>query len=519
MTRHDYDVAIIGGGLAGSLLARQLRRQLPDARVAVFEKSQAASFKVGESTVELASNYLVRRVGLSRYLYEHHLPKNGLRFFFDTPARDAALEAMSEIGSVALPYLPAFQIDRARFETDLCAMNQEDGVDVVRGKVTRLALDGASGHRFEVQREGGKRDGANLSVSARWVVDASGRASLLAKKLALRVEEPHAIAAVWGRYENVVDLDDVGSASFRRRINHTSRVLSTNHFCYPGYWIWFIPLKNGVTSVGLVIERSRFDDAWRTPAGFASFLDSHRAVRDLLAGAKPIDIMSYGQLAYGVKRYFSADRWAVTGEAGAFTDPFYSPGSDFIAIENDLITDLVSRDLAGDGELESRVDTYDELMRFRFDTTMQIYRGQYGLLGSYDLYRLKWDFDIACYYNLWLEPFMRDEHLDVEHIRGQLRQRRLVNAVMKNFGELFRRVEAHLVASGRYGENNLGAFTGEFPTMRCAEGLGSDASSKASIRRTAEAFNLTRRRALAMLGSRDAADLPLTHYLSGKPLV
>lgn len=514
MRDHDYDVAIIGGGLAGLLLARQLRRQVPDARVAIFEKSPTRSFKVGESTVELASNYLVRRVGLSRYLYEHHLPKNGLRFFFDTPARDAALEQMSEIGSVALPYLPSFQIDRQRFETDLTDMNLESGVDVVYGKVARLALDGAAGHRFEVQRGEG-----NLSVSARWVVDASGRANVLAKKLALRVEEPHALAAVWGRYENVVDLDDVGSTRFRSRINHTSRVLSTNHFCYPGYWIWFIPLKNGVTSVGVVIERSRFDEAWRTPAGFASFLGSHRAVRDLLAGAKPLDIMSYGQLAYGVKRYFSADRWAVTGEAGSFTDPFYSPGSDFIAIENDLITDLVSRDLAGDADLTSRVDAYDELMRFRYDTTMQIYRGQYGLLGSYDLYRLKWDFDIACYYNLWLEPFMRDEHLDVARIRGQLRQRRLVNAVMKNFGELFRRVEAHLVDSGRYGENNLGAFTGEFETMRCAEGLGSDASAKASIRRTAEAFNLTRRRALAMLGQRDTSDLPLTHYLSGKPLI
>jgi hypothetical protein len=150
---------------------------------------------------------------------------------------------------------------------------------------------------------------------------------------------------------------------------------------------------------------------------------------------------------------------------------------------------------------------------------MQVYRGQYGILGSYELYRAKWDFDIACYYNLWLEPFLRDEHLDADHLRGQLRQRKMVGAVMKSFADLFRKVEAHLLETGTLRRMNLGEFTGDFPTMRCAEGLGSDASSKDAIRRTVEAFTLTRRRLLQMLGKPEPADLPITHYLSGKSLL
>ena len=83
MTNADYDLAILGGGLAGGLLARQLRLQRPDLRVLVLERASDTSYKVGEATVELFSNYMVRKLGLSTYLYEHHLPKNGLRFFFD----------------------------------------------------------------------------------------------------------------------------------------------------------------------------------------------------------------------------------------------------------------------------------------------------------------------------------------------------------------------------------------------------------------------------------------------------
>ena len=53
--RADLDVAVLGGGLAGNLLARQLRRRLPGLRVALFERSRERGYKVGESTVEIAT--------------------------------------------------------------------------------------------------------------------------------------------------------------------------------------------------------------------------------------------------------------------------------------------------------------------------------------------------------------------------------------------------------------------------------------------------------------------------------
>ena len=85
-----YDVAILGGGLAGLTLAIQLRRTRPGTRVAVLEKrvgpAPGAAFKVGESTVVSGAHYFAEVVGMRDHLEKEHLIKNGLRFF--TPAGD-----------------------------------------------------------------------------------------------------------------------------------------------------------------------------------------------------------------------------------------------------------------------------------------------------------------------------------------------------------------------------------------------------------------------------------------------
>ena len=514
------DVAILGGGLAGSLIARQLVRQAPQLKIAVFEKSSERSYKVGESSVELASHYLIRRLGLSTYLYGRQLPKNGLRFFFDRAERDGELEQLSEIGSVALPYTPAFQIDRARMEADLIEMNAQAGVDVLTGaKVSRITLaKDEEPHQFTVER-----DGERSAVSCRWLIDATGRAGLIAKSQKLRRTVDHRLGAVWGRFRGVADIDSLGSAAFKQRVKHTSRHLSTNHFCYPGYWIWFIPLPNGLTSVGVVMDSERWCDTLREESRFCAFLREHRAVAQLLGDAQAVDVMSYGQLSFATERYFSPQRWGLVGDAASFTDPLYSPGSDFIALENDFLCDLITRDAAGEAAsaVAERCELYDAFMKFRFETTMLVYENLYAMLGSYELFQLKWDFDIACYYNLWLEPFMRDQHLDASYLRGQLRQRKLVRGVLESFAKLFRRVEAHLRNDGNYYRRNLGAFTGEFPTMECARHLGSDESARSSLERTAEAFNHTRFGALELLDNEKRSatkPLSMTHFLAGKPL-
>ena len=166
----------------------------------------------------------------------------------------------------------------------------------------------------------------------------------------------------------------------------------------------------------------------RKKEGFLSFLADHQAVWSLLAQAELVDIGSYGQLAYSTQLYFSKDRWGLTGEAAVFTDPFYSPGSDFIALENDFLTDLISRDDQGTSpaQLGERAELYNQYMCFRYEASMLLYRDLYSLLGSFDLLRLKWQLDFALYYHVWLSQYMQDLHLNAEFLRRQLKERGLI---------------------------------------------------------------------------------------------
>jgi len=453
----DVDVLIIGGGQAGCFLARQLRRTCPAASVLLVEKATERSWKVGESSVDISGKYMTKRLGLGTYLYERQLPKNGLRFFFDREDKSAELHELSEIGSTGMLPFPSFQIDRARLESDLLEMNAAGGVDVRVGTRCASLELGTDGAPHLATLEGDRPD----AVRARWVIDASGRSSVIAKQKGLRLPSGHACAAAWGRFRGVLDYDDWTSAhpEFRDRVSHTSRFLSTTHFCYPGYWIWFIPLRDGVISVGVVIRKEQWRDDWRKREGFLAFLRSHAPVARMIEKAELLDLVSYGQLAYDTKRFFHApDRWLTVGEAAAFSDPLYSPGGDFIALENDYATDLVRRDLAGESasSIAERADAYERFVRMRFDATVALYQDLYSILGSYELFAAKWDFDLASYLHLWVEPYFLDLHLDLDEVKREVEGSRQVLGALRTFGAMFRAAEAKLRAEGRFFAGNTG---------------------------------------------------------------
>ena len=140
----------------------------------------------------------------------------------------------------------------------------------------------------------------------------------------------------------------------------------------PGYWIWFIPLHDGITSVGVTGPTGFDERALRTPEGFRGSSTATPRSRTCCATRSRSTSGSYTQIAYSTERFFSPDRWGLTGEAATAADPLYSPGTDFIAHENDFLTELIRRDFAGESaaEIAERCELYDGFMKFRQEATL-----------------------------------------------------------------------------------------------------------------------------------------------------
>lgn len=385
-----FDVVICGGGLAGLTLARQLRRAHPSLDILLAERTTRpipeATHKVGESSVELGSRYL-ENLGLRDYLAEHHLFKFGLRFFLGDGK--LPIEQRTEIGPAQEPIVPSYQLDRGRFENDLRAMIEADGVTLLEGvKVGAIDLNpGDEPHELEVQRvksksaydtDGDAPEKEKARIRCRWLIDATGRASLLRKRLKLTRGTKHSANASWYRVSGKVDITDFVSADIEpwhdaQWAPHRWR--STNHFMGPGYWAWVIPLSSGNTSIGLVTHDSHHPfERVRNLENTQAFLEEHEP--QLASALKAYEVLDFGCLrgySHNTARSWSADRWAIVGEAGAFVDPFYSPGTDFIAYANSFTEDMIRRDLAG----EDLVDRARELSA--------LYRSLVG--GGVDLYR------------------------------------------------------------------------------------------------------------------------------------
>src|SRR5216117_1842963 len=192
----DYDVVIIGGAFSGAATALMLKRKRPAARVFTIEKTTEFDRKVGESTTEVSSCYMTRILGLTHYLGHHQLAKQGLRLWFSNRP-DQRFDDCVEVGTRYQSRLPGFKVDRAKLDSHMLDLAVQAGCELWRpAKVTNFELNNGNGQKISAALDGSER-----SVRARWVIDATGRATMLARKLGhFRPNTEHPINAVWARF-------------------------------------------------------------------------------------------------------------------------------------------------------------------------------------------------------------------------------------------------------------------------------------------------------------------------------
>jgi flavin-dependent dehydrogenase len=406
----DFDVVIVGGALAGAASAILLRRQDPNIRVLILEKSAAFGRRVGEATVEVSAYFLGRILGLTSYLNEAHLIKQGMRFWFFNE-RTAKLDDCSEIGGRYMARVPSYQLDRSTVDEEVLRRAVASGAELLRpASAQQITLQSGGLQTVTVRVGEGVR-----TITARWVIDASGVGALLSRQEGwFRQNTEHPTTAVWSRWRNVKDWDGYELATkypVWARECHGVRGTATNHLVGHGWWAWVIPLKGGDVSIGVVFDQRlvKWPEGGSLGARLKEFLSQHPVGRELLVDAEWVegDVHWRKNLPYFSTTY-ATDGAVLVGDSGAFIDPFYSPGMDWISFTAIAAAELIAAQRRGEAvaplvEQHNRTFVRSYARWFR-----AVYKDKYEYMGDYQLMRLGFLLDLGLYYlGVAAQPFKR----------------------------------------------------------------------------------------------------------------
>ena len=343
------DVLVMGGGATGQLAAAYLRMRFPNLRVAVVEGPRKNSPIVGESLVEVSVDFLFE-LGLGAYLVEKHYPKYGLTYYFKLEIDDPADRTYIVDEIPTAPQILSFQINRFTFDREVRDRNVEKGVELIDGTVKRVDLNSADGlHAVTVQDPAGGRQ----TVSARWLVDATGRNRMLAKHLQLQETVKEQKNVFWFRLKNFNPEILSRIQALKKQNRAYVPYFATHHFFGKGNWIWCIPMRSPenvpLISIGITYRKDVYPHGEvRTMEHFLECVRrEHPVIVELARSGTVVDTNYYGSYMWECRQRYSSDRWYIIGDAGDTVDPLYSVGLAFSSLQIRQIAAIIKRELDG----------------------------------------------------------------------------------------------------------------------------------------------------------------------------
>jgi flavin-dependent dehydrogenase len=302
----NCEVLVVGGGPAGATIGALLAERGVD--VVVLEKDVHPRFHIGESLLPF-NLPLLERLGVADQVERIGLPKFGVDFVSPAHQRTVTFE-FGDAWDKSLP--SSFQVRRSAFDHILLRNAAAKGARVIEGwRVRELDLDRAAD--VEVTAVGDA--GQEYRWRARFLVDASGRDTLVASKLGLKDRNRrHASAAIYGHFTGAVRQEGQAEGNI-------------SVFWFDHGWIWFIPLSDGTTSVGAVCPPDYFKTR---KADLTTFFHETIAQAPALAERLSDARLTGSAIATGNYSYRSRTmvgrNYLLVGDAYAFIDPVFSTG-------------------------------------------------------------------------------------------------------------------------------------------------------------------------------------------------
>lgn len=340
----ECDVVVIGGGPAGSTAATLLAER--GHRVVLLEKEAHPRFHIGESLLP-ANLPLLERLGVAREVEQIGLVKHGATFVSPWHDRIAGFRFADGMDK-KLP--SAFQVRRSSFDEILFRRAARAGADArERVRVREVDLGGTDANPSVTATDA---EGREHAWSARFIVDATGRDTLLGNRLKVKRRNPdHASAAIFGHFRNA-----------RRDAGELEGNIIITWFEHG--WFWFIPLKDGITSVGAVVW-PYYMKARKKPV--REYLLDTIALSPTLAARLKDAVLVEEPTATGNYSYDSTscqgERHVMVGDAFAFVDPMFSSGVMLAMNSAFEAAEVVDARLRGEAVAEARA-------RARFDWVM-----------------------------------------------------------------------------------------------------------------------------------------------------